>query len=211
LCAHILVLSDDFHGYKPPITFENCFVSLKLKNNASSGSGDGSSNKTSTTSTSSGGEASLCYNNTTRNNFRQTNGDLEAYKNSFRIYLNADSGCGVQPSNNDLKNLYTLNTINNNSNNLIRKLYETTVKSTLASNNRASQHMSTLVNAAVAQHQANNLMTLRNSLQIANDMFSSFGYNEKLQNKLEKYLEHVCLKSNSFSNTNFSYVDYSKR
>lgn len=65
LSAHILVLSNEFHGYKMPVnTFENCFVSLKLKENSDSSSG--SSNKTSTTSTSSG-EASLnalCYTNT---------------------------------------------------------------------------------------------------------------------------------------------------
>ncbi len=49
------------------------------------------------------------------------------------------------------------------------------------------------------------------SYQVKNDLFCSNAYNQKLQYKIERYLQHVCLKSHKFSNTNFSYVDYTKR
>ncbi|CAF0984117.1 unnamed protein product [Brachionus calyciflorus] len=57
-------------------------------------------------------------------------------------------------------------------------------------------------------------MTTTNESQSSSfidDMFNSNGFNEKLLEKLEKYLQYICLKSNTFSKSNFSYVDYTKR
>ncbi len=51
----------------------------------------------------------------------------------------------------------------------------------------------------------------RVSLQIKNDISSSYAFSDCLKSKLEKYFQHLCLKSATFSERNFSYVDYSKR
>lgn len=55
----------------------------------------------------------------------------------------------------------------------------------------------------------------RTMSQQGNDLFSAYAYSECLPSKLEKFLEHVCLRSKSGSvfvkAANFSYVDYTKR
>ena len=171
LSAHVLVLSDEFHGYRQP-------------DFALSGT---SSNRTGSTSAGSTTDY-MSYRATTKA-YRQSGADAETLRHAFKIYLSLDNAIRTQ---NELKNANattaTTTTLNSK---LIRKIYETTIKSAKTS------RLSTLAT--------------RDSLQISGDMFSSFAYSDKLQFKLEKYLEHVCLKSHSFSNANFSYVDYTKR
>ena len=200
LSAHILVLSEEFHGYKPAISTGNTIMSLKLKHAESMSNESGKSHKTNT-ATASSGETSIstCYTNgygnyaKTKSSYQQMNADSETYKSAFKIFLSVDN---ILHAQNEIKHLNA--TLNNK---LMRKLYETSLKSTMISSKTANFANMNGVSTLVA----------RNSFQVANDMFSSFAYNEKLQSKLEKYLEHICLKSSSFSSTNFSYVDYSKR
>ena len=104
-----------------------------------------------------------------------------------------------------------INTSSSKSNTLnqgfMRRIYETTMKLSMDPVVASSSSIST----PITNNNNNMALAIKNQLTITNDMYSSFAYNEKLQFKLERYFENICLKSSTFSNTNFSYVDYSSK
>lgn len=112
----------------------------------------------------------------------------EEFKNSFRIYIEPNELTQSQNVNNGatLMNSNKMNTVDQK---LLKRIYESTLK-------KSPVQGSSLHNKPGAIP------------KIANDMFNSLAYDDQLQFKLEKYLEFVCLKSSTFSKTNFSYVDY---
>lgn len=230
LIANIVVVSDNFHGSKSP-THVDSLTPVKYKtghfnhadntSNSSSSSGTGSS--CTTQATSGGG----CYNT---NSFltsskvkksRQTSaGNFENnLKNSFKVHLTAlTTTSGEYRYPNEIIATTTSKTSSFNKC-FLRKLYDTSgrqkANSTLVSHNR---NISTAVMNTNMRNQSrrfnaiNNNNINNNQLTIIDDLFNTYAYSERLQCKLEKYFEHICLKSNQFfSKTNFSYVDYTKR
>jgi hypothetical protein len=233
LIANIFVLSEHFVGYKPA---GDSIISIKLKSgcgssmSAKSGRGGGGGKRT-----------LLSGPKLTRDRSSRLAACLaSSLKNPFKIHiLNSDyanvSLYENSSSSRSAHNSHLLNkpnNTNNNSNNknasfnkagpallmdsakthslnqrLMRRLYDST---------RTSMEKRNINNI----NNVNNLNSLNNNMNnnsfnlshfAANDMYSADAFNEQLQFKLEKFLENVCLKSNTFSNTNFSYVDYSKR
>lgn len=140
-------------------------------------------------------------NSSNSSQYTNLNGD-NCIRNSFKIHMNpapddqsasdnsSEHGCQLTRPNSKVgdstfssSKVYSLNQ------KLMKRLYEIPPgnKSLCSTDNRVSQHAK------------------------SNGLFCSNAYNEKLQYKIERYLQHICLKSNKFSNTNFSYVDYTKR
>ena len=207
LISNILVISDNFHGYKP---LNESFVSIKLNNTTNNKSN------------------SLIYTNHHRKSSQASNQQQRmldsAFKNSFKIYIN------LNKYDISVTNSITTNNNNNNINNnktqslnqgLLRKLYDnytTKANNSSSSSSTSSSTVSSTINNSCNtscnnnNNNNNNNNQNRNSIFISNDSNSSFGFNDKLQFKLEKHFESICLKSNTlFSKTNFSYVDYTKR
>lgn len=179
IIANVLVISDNFYGYKP---MTDSFVSLRMKSNALNGSSAGTS-------------ISSSNSNFTHKKSYMLNAD-NCFKNSFKIYTNLEETLDSQVYS-ELTNKQDAQSVDNSlfstnkafsmNQRLMKRLNEpTSNKSICSTDNKVSDH-------------------------IKNDMLSSTANNEKLQFKLEKYLQNTCLKSNKFPNNNFSYVDYSKR
>ena len=195
LIANILVISDHFYGYKPMV---DSLVSLTKTSKASGHSSGGSSASggLSATSTSSSSGASQVNNKISKCLMLNAENCL---KNAFKIYMNFNQHDSPSAELSRLTNTkqqqqpssdkYIFNSTKTYSLNqrLMKRIYE--------SSNSKSFYSSDVKVAA----------------QIESDMLSSHAHHERLQAKLEKYLQHTCLKSNKFSNNNFSYVDYTKR
>ena len=192
LIANILVISDHFYGYKPMV---DSLVSL-TKTSKVSGHSSGGSSSGSGTSTSSSSGASHVNNKTSKCLMLYAENSL---KNAFKIYMNLNQNENPTADLSRLTNTkqqqqqpgdkYIFNSTKTYSLNqrLMKRIYE--------SSNSKSFYSSDMKVAA----------------QIESDMLSSHAHHERLQSKLEKYLQQTCLKSNKFSNNNFSYVDYTKR
>lgn len=110
------------------------------------------------------------------------------------------------------------NKLNSFNKRLMRRLFETSpTQTTMNGTHNPNHHYqhSISTNNRLCSSQAiatMNQLNIMNNMNYPNDAFSSYAYYDRLQCKLEKFLEYVCLKkSNSFSKTtNFSYVDYTK-
>lgn len=186
LTANVLIISDHFYGYQQV----DSLVSLKYKQIHNNGlatlngnkSSSGISSNSSTSIYNQNGSKTKCY-------LTMAQSD-EQLKNSFKIYLNFDESDSRQHHNRTLLLKDNFNLFNSSktfslNQHLMRRIYETSNKS-ISSDYRVSA-------------------------QIQNDISSSYAFSEKLQFKLEKYFERVCLKSNKFSDNNFSFIDYTKR
>lgn len=119
------------------------------------------------------------------------------FKHSFKIYINLDQS-GSRSEYNHPQSLNTPTLLRDSS------VYNS--NKTFSLNKRLMKRIYESQNSKSMCSSDNKVLN-----QIQNDMFSSDAFNEKLQFKLEKFLQHTCLKSNKFSNNNFSYVDYTKR
>ena len=181
LTANILILSENFYGYK---TMADSLVSLKIKSSQLNPAHLANNNSIYNMKT-------KCYRTSNLNG-----SSVESnFKSAFRIFINTEpmgkfkEKCeyysNSSSSTSSAGKMYSLNQ------KLMRRLYDT------SNRNKPS---SILNNDRLSFHLYNN-----------NDLLSSYAYNDRLQFKLEKFLENICLKYLSFSNTNFSYVDYTKR
>jgi hypothetical protein len=196
ITANILVISDNFFEIYSSHT--DSLVSLKYKNNTDLATLH-IINHSSSSGISSNSSSNSVFNNSDHSQTKARKSYLlhtpsqpeDTKRNNFKIYLkfnNPDERNHNQQQQGVLKdnfNLFNSSKTFSLNQRLMKRIYETSNKS-ISSDNYIS-------------------------MQIQNDISSCTAYSEKLQYKLEKYFEHVCMKSSTFSDKNFSYVDYTKR
>jgi hypothetical protein len=201
LTANVFILSENFYGYKPQTAADSLLLaaSIKTKSNTSSrGSSGASTRSTNSGCTSSGvNSGGFMTNNFSSSGVSHHNMEQQMqakqFKNAFKIHL-----INVPILMNTMSH-HGGNNGNGSNPRFFKRMYDTNGRT--SANSSATMQMNPYAAAAMAVY----------SSLVPNDLYNTHAFNEQLQFKLEKYLEHVCLRSNTFSKTNFSYVDYTKR
>ena len=211
LTANILVISDSFFGFYSTAHNTDSLISLKYSKQNPDLTTLHITNHSSSSGISSNSSSNSVFNNSDNLQAKARKSYIlhspppppplppqseDTKRNNFKIYLKFSSLDDNQQQQQqsqqqqqvllkDNFNLFTSSKAFSLNQRLMKRIYETSNKS-ISSDNRIS-------------------------MQIQNDISSCTAYSEKLQFKLEKYFEHVCMKSSTFSDKNFSYVDYTKR
>lgn len=224
LVANLFVLSNNFEGYR---STHSSLSSSSLRTKSNTSSRISATNSTRSTNDSSGSGAGGFV--STNFSTRRAHNPTITYKNSFKIHLFKLTPSMLLVE----RQMATMNQANMSqhgpkSTSFLKKLYNTAgLRKNSHNNNNATtttHHSSTDQNPYLSISSVNNsnLPLLSHTKQSAppqtnyclfapNDLYNAYAYHEQLQYKIERYLEHVCLKSNMFSKSNFSYVDYTSK